>query len=654
MNKLYIGPTGSGKTTILRKHYEEIGNEYKTDDILTLVNNGNNVREWRTELDLEVSGNLHIYSYFSFVQQEVKKYWYLIEKKLEKGRQTLAPVMMTVEPAHYIMSKLVENKRQQGRFLSVNATASQIALQLIDNLNYAAMNNLSFSQIEDRLTAWANNDQAKQDTFQASVEVMNWFRDLCRKERCLDYSLSVDLYNQYLLANEEYYQKLTTRYDYLIVDNSEQLVPTAQDLVLELVPEVEDTYLAYNPEAGFGRFFGSAPKLAQDNFLAVADEVVELEESHTASSEARELASDLAGQILDGESLASSDFIIERIDTELRSEMIASICKEVDKLVESGVNPGEIALVAPYTDKVLEFTLENHCQQQDYDLLNLTQSRLLLENRFAQALIVMTVLANQEWEIELSFSAIVQTLHLILDFDPIRSSVLAEAVKEQDLKLPEIDEVGLRSQVGFKESEKYEEFKDWISQWQEEDFKLEYFFRAAFGGFLSTLSPSQEDILACRQLIKSVTNFKEVMQEFRRYEEEDLGVKFVEMINDGTLAAETLFEPEDLEEQLILATPYTLLSIPYLKEVKYLFLLDISSELWLLGGSKELSNPYILSREVEDPSWGDGISQVLKKEQLSDYLQSLLSKVNEGVYLADSSFNSRGWEQMGQLSEWLN
>ncbi|GAB6136889.1 PD-(D/E)XK nuclease family protein [Halanaerobaculum tunisiense] len=654
MKKLYTGPTGSGKTTILREHYEELARKDTTDNILTLVTNATNVRKWRTEVDLEVSGGLQIYSYFSFVQQEVKKYWHLIEKELEQGRQTLAPVLMTVEPAHYIMSKLVENKREQGQFISVNATAAQIALQLIDNLNYAAMNDLSFTEIEDRLMAWANNDQTKKETFQASLEVMNWFRDLCLKERCLDYSLVIDLYNQYLLATSEYYQELAKRYNYLLVDDSEQLVPTAQDLVLQLNQEVDQTYIAYNPEAGFGRFFGSAPKLAADNFRAMADEVVELEESHTAAPEARELADQLASQILAGERLASSDFIIDWIETELRGAMITNICQEVEELIEAGVKPGEIALVAPYTDKVLEFTLENHCQEQDYELLNLTQNRLLLENRFAQALIVMTVLANQDWEIELSFSAIVQTLHLILDFDPVRSSILAEAIQEHDLQLPAIDEVSLRSEIGFKQAEKYEEFKDWIDQWQEQECKLEYFFRAAFGGFLSTLAPSQEDILACRQLIKSVTNFKEVMQEFSQYQEEDLGVKFVEMINDGTLAAEMLFEPEDLEEQLLLATPYTLLSVPYLQEVKYLFLVDISSELWLLGGSKELSNPYILSREVEDPSWGDGISQVLKKEQLSDYLQSLLSKVTAGVYLADSSFNSRGWEQMGQLREWLS
>ena len=110
---------------------------------------------------------------------------------------------------------------------------------------------------------------------------------------------------------------------------------------------------------------------------------------------------------------------------------------------------------------------------------------------------------------------------------------------------------------------------------------------------------------------------------------------------------------EDIAQKVVLATPYTLLSFPYLEKVKYLFLVDISSELWLAGGGKELSNPFVLGADQPEAGWSDKQDQLLQRNQLTDYLQSLLSKVTGGVYLADSTLNSRGWEQEGQLGDWL-
>ncbi len=652
MVTIYTGPTGAGKTTQLQESYHQLAEKNKTDDCLVLTTDGNHVREWRRQIELEAMGGLEIYSYFGFVQQEVRTYWHLIDSQLPGGRKKLAPVLMTVEPAHYIMSKLVEQHRQEEKFTEVNATAQQIAVQLIDNLNYGAMNDLSLSEVKERLLAWAGGDETKEAVYRASWEVMKDFVQLCRVDRCLDYSQTIRLYNQYVLSAEEYWGELTDRYQYLFVDNLERLGATAQDLVARLLPEMEVGYLTYNPEGGFGRFFGAAPQSAE-NFLA-SGEVVDLGAPHTAAPEARELAANLADKILEGSELPYSNFIQETIRTELRGAMLAEVSAKVEDLIANqGVKPEEIALVAPYLDKVLEFTLEQESAEADYSLVNLTRSRLLLENQFAQTLIVLTVLARPDWELEVSFSALVQTFNLILDFDPVRSSSLAEEIKNNGLELPAMEEVGLRAKLGFSKAERYDEFKAWLEDWQGTDFKLEYFFRSAFGSFLSSLSPAEEDILACRQLIKSIVDFKEVAAEFRDYSEQEVGARFIEMVNKGTLAAEVLLSEEDIEEKVILATPYTFLSVPYVEQVKYLFLVDISSELWFLGGGKELSNPFILSRSQAEIEWTDQLNQSLQREQLVDYLQSLLSKVTSGVYLADSTLNSRGWQQEGQLADWL-
>ena len=142
------------------------------------------------------------------------------------------------------------------------------------------------------------------------------------------------------------------------------------------------------------------------------------------------------------------------------------------------------------------------------------------------------------------------------------------------------------------------------------------------------------------------------MQEFKEIDQRDIGCKFIEMVLDGTLAAELLFAKQKREDKIVLATPYTFLSLPNVEEVEYLFLLDLSSELWLQGSSKELSNPYVLARG-NDGQWGDKIDQDLRKEQLAHYLQGIFNKVKTELYLADSDLSSRGWEQEGELGDLL-
>ncbi|WP_027340476.1 UvrD-helicase domain-containing protein [Halonatronum saccharophilum] len=651
MSYIYTGSTGSGKSTKLQEKYEKLAREVRTEEILVFTNDSNSVRRWRNDLDLNKMGSLHIYSYFGFLQREIQKYWDLIEEDLGE-RKALAPIFMTVEPAHYLMTQLVEKEREKGSFKDVRSTSSQIGVQLIDNLNYSELNGLSIEEVGDRLVSLADNGE-KKFTYKIGLKVMKGFRKLCLERRCIDYSLLLHLYNKYLVKRKGYLEELKGRYKYLIIDDLEKMVPVAQDLIDVIMQGVEETYISFNEEGDFAKFFGSAPQLAKERFVN-GEKIIELEESYTSSKEGRELAQKLGDRILDGREVTPTPFIKKIIKEELRGEMIFKIGEEISSLLAGGINPKEIAIITPFPDKVLEFNLESYLKENGHQLISLSKNRLLLDNSFAQGLIVLTLLVKREWEIEISTTAITQVLNLILDLDPIRSSLLAQKVKENKMVLPNLDHIGIRGEIGFSLSEKYDKFREWVEDRREEELELEYFFRSAFGGILSPLHPQAEDILSCRQLINSFVKFKKVMKEFKDFEERDLGHRFIQMINEGTLAADLLVDSQAIEEKVILATPYSFLAFPYIESVKYLFLLDTSSELWYLGASKELSNPYILARENEEGEWNDLYDRKAKEEQLVSYLKGILAKVTHGLYLGDSKLDSRGWEQTGELAEVFN
>lgn len=667
MEILYVGPTGSGKTTQLLEKYLELGERIgRTEDCLVLVKNATSVSDWRSKVELPQFGPLQVFTYFGFIQSEITRYWTLVTEQLQRGEgvDSIEPTFMTVETSHYLMNRLVEQARyQEGAFANITATTQQIAVQLIDNLNHAAMNGLNvdltgdtglnFNKIHHRLCQWAASDQDKVAVYKQSLKVMQQFRRQCLKHRTLDYSLIIDLYNQYLLPNEQYYAELTRRYRYLIVDNLEKTIPTAQDLILKIMQQTEETYLAFNPEGGFSSFFGGNAKLAEQTFFPICD-LVTFTDSYTASQKSRQLAQSLAEKVLDGKPLNKNDFIKGEIQTNLRGDMLLQIGDEVERLIESGIQPGDIVLIAPIVDKVMDFTLHRSLTERGYQVTNLTRNKRLLDEPFAQALISLALLSNLEWKLDLNFSALMQTLSLVLKLDPVRSALLADEIFKNKMNLPDLDEIGLRPRLGFNNADKYDLFREWVLEKQTEELEMEDFFQIVFGELLAPLQPEEKDILACRQIIQSITKFKRVLAKFGVTDEKRLGEGFIGMVLKGTLAAEVLFRPPSCDQQILIATPYTFLFSPYVTKVKFLFWIDVASDNWFQSSIKELTNPYILSRDWhEGEDWTDEKNESVKKEQLISYIQSLLSKCTDGLYIANSYLNSRGWEQDGELLEWL-
>jgi len=659
MAQMFTGPTGSGKTTKLLEIYENLGKEgIKTDEILVLVKGATNVSQWRASIRLPVSGPLQVYTYFGFVQKEVNRYWPLIEEELPGDVACLEPTFMTAEASHYLMALLVDRARAAGQFPEVKATAQQIALQLIDNLNQGAINGLSLEEIGRRLGSQHPGDLNRQLSYSHAMDVMNRFREKCLQSRCLDYSLAVELFNK-LLTRQDYFRTLTSTFRYLLVDNLEEMVPAAQDLILSLLDETKEAFLAFNPEGGYGTSFGADPVMAKKVILPRCT-VTELGSSYTASREAEEFARALAVQINSGhemkagKTMGKDGILAGNLTENLRGDMFHRVGKEVVRLLSQGVTPGDIAIIAPVIDKVMEFSLGQYLKNRGHSLANLTRNRRLLDQPFAQALITLGLLANPGWKLQLNFSALTQTLGMVLKTDPVRSALLAEQVFKHRLELPDLDQVGLRPRMGFEKSDRYDFLKNWIEEKKAQQPELDLFFQQAFGELLAPLMPGENDLLACRQLIDSVMKFRKVMERYPGGQDVSLGESFIDLVLLGTLAAETLFRPPRNREQVILATPYTFLFSPYINTVKYQFWLDVSGEQWLWGNVKELSNPYLLSRQwSEDLVWDDRVDRKLRQEQLVRTVKSLLGKCAGKLYVAASYLSSQGYEQEGQLAQWL-
>ncbi|MFN2364480.1 MAG: UvrD-helicase domain-containing protein, partial [Halarsenatibacteraceae bacterium] len=427
--KIYKGPAGSGKTTILKEKYQELAREVGTDRVLVLLQNASSVRDWKNNLELKKTGPLNIFTFFGLAQNQVRTYW---PEVYDIEGLPVEPYFMNVETAHYIMTRIVEQRRaKKDYFLNLNSTSNSIAVQLIDNLNQAALNLLTMAELEERLLDWAADDTEKRRIFKEAIQLMNQYRESCHDHFVIDYSLLIKLFFR-LLKTDTYLKRLEKSYDYLIVDELELTPPAAQKLIEYLLSVTEAAFMAYNPEGKINRFFGGNPRLAEQKFFPLA-EIEELTEFYGASQEAVDFAERIKSRVQSGSSskglmdsqsqegsqvqagvekpagaqgqggdqrLAgtqrssgaqkldrTSDYIEGRISSEFRGDMLSKVADEVIRLIETGIEPGEIGVIAPHLDKVLEFTFTEKLAREGLDIFNLLRSKRLIDIPYSQALL---------------------------------------------------------------------------------------------------------------------------------------------------------------------------------------------------------------------------------------------------------------------------
>ncbi len=656
MQKLFSGLSGTGKTNKLFSIYQKLAIENGSDKIIYFTSSAKKVNFLRNELELAIGGNLQIYTYFGFALNEVNKWWPVLEKSLIGSKMTVEPTFMNIETSHFLMSNYVEKFRNKQRFFSnLKAKPVQIAVQLIDNLNLTEMNLLTQKEMKKRLLQWVADDKEKKEIMEEALIVMHKFRDFCEKNRLVDYSLALKLFNNNLLNAKFYQNHLAHKFDYLIVDELEKMVPAGQKLVNIMASITKDSWYAYNPAGGFNRFFGGNPALIKKNFLENNNdlEIVLLNKRYLGAEKAADLAEDFAEVINGKKKTASSDLILGEVDSELRGNMVINIGEKITKLIENGTEPEKIAVIAPAVDKVLEFSLEYYLSRVGYKLINYNRSKRLVDLPFARAMLILYLLVIGETT-AIGVSALQQTLGLLLDLDPVRSMLLARKMTAEGMQFIDLDTYGLRQRIGFEKGEKYDFLRDWLDSNSSFEFNIEAFFQQVFGEVLAPLKPAPEDIMACRQMIESVSRFRETISNFKDESDQDLSQRYLAMIYEGTLAADVLFNDIEKEDRVLMATPYKFLFAPEIKDVEYLFLVDISSQNWLRSIAKELSNPYLYSPQWNNQSnWNDQADQQIRKNQLLDFLTNLFLKVNKGIYLADSYLDSMGWEQEGPLYNWL-
>lgn len=215
------------RKNIVEKYLEIIkNNNFKSNNVLMLVDNNVIRLNYIRQMNLDLSEELKICTYSQFVKEEITKYWSIISSACKDiVNKSLSPIFISTNLKTYIFETKVADKRnRKNYFADITGTNRSIASNIVNNLEHAIYNDIDYKAIGKRLyNSKSNKENIDLFSYMQMDEIIGEYMEEMLKNSMVDNSISVYLYNNYLLKDEMYLEQLADRYDYLFVDDLQNI-----------------------------------------------------------------------------------------------------------------------------------------------------------------------------------------------------------------------------------------------------------------------------------------------------------------------------------------------------------------------------------------------------------------------------------------------
>ncbi len=666
------GPAGSGKTSSAVAHLLAlIKSGVPPDSILVLVPQrtlANPYIKAMQQADLPPGPLATILTTGGLARRSIDLFWPAISAVSGFAHPNQPPTFLTLETAQYYMAHLIRPLLDEGFFDSVVIDRNRLYSQIIDNLNKAALVGFDHTEIAVRLKAAWNGEIAQANIYDDAQECANRFRQYCLSHNLLDFSLQVEVFQRILWPSFIFQAYLKKSYHHLIADNIEEDTPFTHDLLRQWLPDFETALLVYDQDAGYRRFLSADPESAA-SLAALCDDHKQLEKSLVPPAALREFTFHL-GQVLERPQASQLDTKLtpSRLSEVLAfperpirfyPQMLDWITEKVKSLIDQGIAPGEIAILAPFLPDALRFSLGNRLETAGIPFISHRPSRSLRDEPTTHCLLTLAALAHPSWGVIPSKFDLAYTLvQVISGLDLVRAQILVEIVyrgRKENPHLTTFEQIKpeMQSRITYTLGSRYEALRQWLEDYIAQPVnELDFFFSRLFGEILSqpgfNFHTNLDAGRVTANLIESVQKFRWVVGPGLAEEGIPLGKEYLQMVQDGVIAAQYIQEYQQVSNAVTIAPAYTFLMNN--RPVDIQFWLDISSQAWSERLYQPLTQPYVLSRQWPvGRIWTDVDEYETNRDNLYRLILGLVRRCRSNVYLALSELSEQGFESRSLL-----
>lgn len=598
------------KNEILQNYIQIIkDNNFKSSDILIFTDNSVASLNYIRQIDINISEELKIRTYSQFVREEVTTYWPIILSSCKNIiKKDLVPTFISTNLKTYIFEKKIEEMRNKNNYFEdITGTNRAIASNIMNNLDHAIYNEIDYKNIGEKVyNSKANKENINNKSYIQMNEIIEEYMDEMISNSIIDNTISVYLYNNYLLKDKIYKDQLAKRYNYLFVDDL-QNISTSQVSLIEFFEEKEkQIYLYLDNNKYFSSFIKNDLKYIHNKLL--------IKEENYSNIGIFDLINMPAKIELDQSS-------------QLYGEMIDNIALKIEKLVEQGVSKKDIVIINPINTPVLDYEISNKLSSKNIDILTIKNNSKLIDYQYGNVLYVAVTIycKKQKYIKEEEYINFIQILFDLNRLEAYR------VYKNRD------------------NDENYKSVIKYIDTKRDEKLNIGEFLTKFYIDKVLNLKEGLNNVFICKNIISESESFVDVLEKLNLKDNKEADEIFIislkKFIKDYFIARDI----EDIKNKdaVLITTPYSYIANNIDRKIQ--IWVDIGSNTWNMKIEKDLANPLVLKKSFKDGEiYTSEIEETYKKYYIYNTVYNLLKNA-ENIYAYKSEYSINGYIQEGGL-----
>ena len=496
-------------------------------------------------------------------------------------------------------------RNKENYFDDITGTNKSIASNIMNNLDNAIYNQIDYKKIGKKIyNSKANKENIKDKSYIEMEKIIEEYLNEMISNSMVDDSISIYLYNQYLLKNKLYKEQLLNRYKYLFIDDLQNISVSQVNLIKEFDNNEKEIFVyCYH-----SRYFSSFIK---NDINYVYKQLLGRDETYSNIG-VFDLINENASIELDQSS-------------QLYGEMIENISQKIESLISNGVSKKDIVVINPINTPVLDYEITNKLKAKDIEILNTKKTSKIIDYPYGNLLYV-AVAIYCELQSHIKEEEYINFIQILFNLNRIKSyKIYRNRDKEED----------------------YKQIIKYIDEKRKEKLSIGEFLTKFYIDKVLNLKDGKENVSICKNIIEESESFIDSLDklDLNKNADEVFIISLKKFIKDY-FNARQIEEIKDRDAVLI-TTPFSYISNNIKRKTQ--IWVDIGSNTWNMKIEKDLANPLVLKKSFRDEDiYTSDMEESYKKYFLYNTVYNLL-KYAENVYAYKSDYSINGYIQEGGL-----